>query len=75
MIYAKGIQMNFELSRREIELLLIIMDDVEQTAMECEGKSPYAMEELMLYDKLEKALAMMDIHDAGHFTTNSELTH
>ena len=66
---------NYELNRRDIELLLMIMDDVEQTALECDGKSPYAMEELMLYDKLEKALAMMESHDVAHFTTNSELSH
>jgi hypothetical protein len=67
--------MNIELSRRDVELLLLIMDDVEDAAFECEGKSPYAMEELMLYDKLEKALIMMETHNVSHFTTNSQLSH
>ena len=67
--------MNLELNRRDLELLLLIMDDVEEAALECDGKSPYAMEELMLYDKLEKALMMMDTHDVSHATSHSELTH
>jgi len=67
--------MSIELNRRDLELLLLIMDDVEEAALECDGKSPYAMEELMLYDKLEKALAMMDTHDASHASFTSELKH
>ncbi len=67
--------MNIELNRRDLELLLVIMEDVEQAALESDGKCPYAMEELMLYDKIEKALAMMDTHEVTHFTTNSELSH
>ena len=67
--------MNIEFNRRDLELMLAIMDDVEQTALESDGKCPYAMEELMLYDKLEKALALLDVHEVSHFTTNSELTH
>jgi hypothetical protein len=67
--------MSTDLNRRDIELLLMILEDVEQAALDCSGKSPYAMEELMLYDKLEKMLAMMETHDAHITTSPSTLTH
>ncbi|MCB4790612.1 MAG: hypothetical protein LHV68_01875 [Elusimicrobia bacterium] len=71
----KEARMNIDLTPREIELLLILINEAAQGDFSLDGPPIYSIEELALIKKLEKALETMDKLDKKFPDQISESKH